>query len=56
MGHGSVVGGSSNIELLPDFRQLKEHCFEFIGHICSEVWNGLNDVVDGIFEHLGCLN
>ena len=32
MGHGGLVSGSSNLELLPDFCQLKDHCFGFIVH------------------------
>ena len=30
IGHRSMVGGSSNIDFLPEFRQIREHCFGFI--------------------------
>ena len=56
MGHISLVGGVSNLELLPEFLQLKEHCFGFVGKRRSELWNGHNDVVDRIFECLSCFN
>ena len=53
MGHVRVVGGSSNLELLLEFHQFNEHRLGFIGHISSEVCNGINDVIDGFFERLG---
>ena len=56
MGHRSLVDVSSNRELLMEFCQLKENLFGSIGHRRSEVWNGLNDVFDGIFESLSCPN
>ena len=49
MGHISLVGGGRNLDLLPEFHQLKDHRFEFVGQRISEVWNGLNDVVGGKF-------
>ena len=56
VGHGILVGGSSNLEFLPEFLHLKEHCFGFIGHISIKVWNGLNTFVDGVFERISWLN
>ena len=53
MGHGRLVGGGSNLEFLPEFCQLKEHCFEFVGYISRDIKNVLNDFIDRIFE---CLN
>ena len=43
MEHIKFLGVSSNLEFLPEFQELKEHHFWFIGHESSEVWNGLND-------------
>ena len=56
MVHVSKVGEGSKSELLLEFRQLKEHRFGSVGQRSSEVCNGLNDVVDGIFECLSCFN
>ena len=56
MGHRILVGGSIKLEFLLEFCQFKEHRFGFIGHRISEVWNGLNYVVDGIFERISWLN
>ena len=53
---GRLLGGGSNIEFLLELLQLKEHIFGSVGHIISEVCNGLNDVIDGIFECLSWLN
>ena len=58
--HGILVGGSGNLYFLSDFCELKEHCFRFIGYIISKVCNGINDVVDCIYEHISwfifCVN
>ena len=56
MGHGILVGGGSNNDLLTEFRQLKEHPFGFAGHRKIEIWNGLNDAVGSIFERLSWFN
>ena len=56
IGYKILVGVGINLEFLSEFRQLKEHRFGFVGHKISEVWNGLNDFVDGIFERLGWLS
>ena len=37
IGHGKFVGGGSKLEFLPEFRQLKEHRFGFVGHRSSDV-------------------
>ena len=50
MGPGSLVGGSRNFEFLPEIHQLKDHLFGFVGHRSSEIWNGITDVFDEIFE------
>ena len=49
MGYGSLVCGVSNLEFLPEVLQLKEHRFGVAGNRSSEVWNGFNDVIDGMF-------
>ena len=56
MGYGILVGIGSNLEFLPEFHQLKEHRFGFIGHRRIELQNGFNDVVDGIFERFSWVN
>ena len=56
MGHGSLVGGRSNLEFLTEFRQLKYHRFWSIGNINSEVWNGINDFVGGVLKRLSWFN
>ena len=48
--HGRLVHEIINLEFLPEFHQLKEKIFGFIGHSSSQVWNDFSDVVDGIFE------
>ena len=50
MGPDILVCGISNLEFLSDFLQLKGHYFGFVVHIQIEVWNELNDVVDGILN------
>ena len=56
VGHGILVGGSSNLEFLPDFLHLEEHCFVFIGNSISEKVNGLNDVAGDRFRLFSCVN
>ena len=56
MEHGGLLFGSIILELLPEFLHLKEHCFGLIGNRRSEEGNGLNDVVDNIFEFLSWFN
>ena len=48
-GHGGLVCGSRNLELLPKFLHIEDHCFGLIGHRCSEEGNGLNDIADDSF-------
>ena len=56
MGHGGLVGGSKNLELLPEFRQFKEHLFWFIGNRISEESYDLNDIISDSLEHLSWVN
>ena len=56
MGQGSLVCKTSNLEFPLEFRQLKDQCFGFLGHRSSEVWNGINNAADVIFERLGWFN
>ena len=46
MGNVSLAVGSSNHEFLPEFRQMEEHSFEFIGHSIIKEGNGLKDAFD----------
>ena len=50
MGHIRFVGGSNNLEFLPEFHHMEENCFDFIGYRISEEVNGINDVVENRFE------
>ena len=52
MGHGVLVGRSSNLDFLMMFCELKDQYFGFIGHRRSEERNDPNDVVKDIFEQL----
>ena len=56
MGRGGLVVGISILEFLPEFLQLEYQYLRFIGNRSSEEGNGLNDVVDGIFELFSWVN
>ena len=43
MGHGGLVVGISNLEILPKFLQIQEHCFGFIVH-----WNIVRKLMDSM--------
>ena len=52
MGHSILVGGGSNLEFLLESRYFKDYLLGVLGYRKSEVCDGLNDVVDGIFKSL----